>query len=107
MGMGVGGVPVSAMSPLNMNTFQQPPVPQDFWNMPMTIEYDWADMIGGGGGGYAGFENGGLGMGDGMAGVMDNGGGRGQGASNGNGGGGGGGNRQHGNGDGDGGGGQG
>ncbi|PYH95542.1 fungal-specific transcription factor domain protein [Aspergillus ellipticus CBS 707.79] len=37
--------------------FQQPFVPQDLWQMPMTIEWDWADMsnnfpvFGGGGGG--------------------------------------------------------
>jgi hypothetical protein len=24
--------------------FQQPFVPQDLWQMPMTIEWDWADM---------------------------------------------------------------
>ncbi|EKV07929.1 Fungal specific transcription factor, putative [Penicillium digitatum] len=27
-----------------MATFQQPFVPQDLWQMPMTIEWDWADM---------------------------------------------------------------
>ncbi|KAG8534206.1 uncharacterized protein KY384_001050 [Bacidia gigantensis] len=32
------------MSPLNMGAFQQPFVPQDLWNMPMTLEWDWADM---------------------------------------------------------------
>ena len=31
-------------SPLNMGAFQQPFVPQDLWNMPMTLEWDWADM---------------------------------------------------------------
>lgn len=28
----------------NMQPFQQPFVPQDLWQMPMTIEWDWADM---------------------------------------------------------------
>lgn len=28
----------------NMPSFQQPFVPQDLWQMPMTIEWDWADM---------------------------------------------------------------
>lgn len=27
-----------------MAPFQQPFVPQDLWQMPMTIEWDWADM---------------------------------------------------------------
>ena len=34
-------------SPLNMGAFQQPFVPQDLWNMNMTLEWDWADMNGG------------------------------------------------------------
>jgi len=59
MGMGMGGMPVSAMSPLNTNTFQQPPMAPDFWQTPMTIEYDWASMMGAGD--YEGFENGMLG----------------------------------------------
>ena len=29
---------------LNMGSFQQPFVPQDLWQMPMTLEWDWADM---------------------------------------------------------------
>ena len=33
-------------SPLNMGSFQQPFVPQDLWQMPMTLEWDWADMTG-------------------------------------------------------------
>jgi len=45
-------------SPLNMNNFQQPFVPQDLWQMPMTLEWDWADMTGGT---YPSFENGVLG----------------------------------------------
>lgn len=42
-------------SPLNTNTFQQPFVPPDLWQMPMTLEWDWADMTGGT---YPSFENG-------------------------------------------------
>lgn len=26
-------------------SFQQPFVPQDLWQMPMTLEWDWADML--------------------------------------------------------------
>lgn len=29
-------------------------VPQDLWRMPMTLEWDWADMTGG----YSGYEDG-------------------------------------------------
>jgi hypothetical protein len=36
--------PSSTMSPLNMGVFQQPFLPQDLWQMPMTFEWDWADM---------------------------------------------------------------
>ncbi|KAI9679816.1 MAG: hypothetical protein M1817_004830 [Caeruleum heppii] len=32
--------------PLNVGSFQQPFVPQDLWQMPMTLEWDWADMTG-------------------------------------------------------------
>jgi hypothetical protein len=52
------------------NTFQYPFVPQDLWQMPMTLEWDWADMTG-----YGGVEDsmaaGGLG-GLGGTGVMNN-----------------------------------
>lgn len=44
-----------------MGAFPQPYVPQDLWSMPMTFEWDWADMAnfpnnlgGGGGGGFGG-----------------------------------------------------
>lgn len=37
-------MPVSGASPLNPGSFQQPFVPQDLWQMPMTFEWDWADM---------------------------------------------------------------
>jgi hypothetical protein len=37
------------------NAFQQPFVPQDLWQMPMTLEWDWADLTQGlAGGGDAG-----------------------------------------------------
>jgi hypothetical protein len=42
-------------SPYSANSFQQPFVPQDLWQMPMTLEYDWADLTGGV---YPSFENG-------------------------------------------------
>lgn len=29
-------------------SFQQPFVPQDLWQMPMTLEWDWADFFGAG-----------------------------------------------------------
>jgi hypothetical protein len=45
-------------SPLTVNSFQQPFVPQDLWQMPMTLEWDWADMTGGI---YPSFENGTMG----------------------------------------------
>lgn len=38
--------------PTNYGTFQQPFVPQDLWQMPMTLEWDWADMTNGGFPGY-------------------------------------------------------
>ena len=37
-------MPNTTASPLNFGTFQQPFVPQDLWQMPMTLEWDWADM---------------------------------------------------------------
>ena len=38
--------------PTNFGSFQQPFVPQDLWQMPMTLEWDWADMTNGGFPGY-------------------------------------------------------
>ncbi|OOQ83053.1 fungal specific transcription factor domain protein [Penicillium brasilianum] len=39
------GFPDQAYRPTSpMGPFQQPFVPQDLWQMPMTIEWDWADM---------------------------------------------------------------
>lgn len=43
---------------LNMGSFQQPFVPQDLWQMPMTLEWDWADMGGGMNGFPAAFDGG-------------------------------------------------
>ncbi len=37
-------LPSSTMSPMNIGLFQQPFIPQDLWQMPMTFEWDWADM---------------------------------------------------------------
>lgn len=31
-------------SSVNIEAFQQPFVPQDLWQMPMTLEWDWADL---------------------------------------------------------------
>ncbi|TKX18834.1 transcription factor-like protein 27 [Elsinoe australis] len=45
---GMGNMPqfsdadITAMT--NGNTFQQPFVPQDLWQMPMTLEWDWSDV---------------------------------------------------------------
>jgi len=42
-------------SPMGMGTFQQPFVPQDLFQMPMSLDWDWAGMTGGQ---YPSFENG-------------------------------------------------
>ena len=36
--------PIPAADGLNIGSFQQPFVPQDLWQMPMTLEWDWADV---------------------------------------------------------------
>lgn len=36
----------SPLSFNNMGSFDQPFVPQDLWQMPMTLEWDWADLTG-------------------------------------------------------------
>ena len=43
------------MSNINMGQFDHTfnNVPQDLWKMPMTLEWDWADMTG-----YSGYEDG-------------------------------------------------
>ncbi|KAL5343357.1 fungal-specific transcription factor domain-containing protein [Aspergillus crustosus] len=45
-GLNFGGQPpLTSAGDIPMNpSFQQPFVPQDLWQMPMTIEWDWADM---------------------------------------------------------------
>ena len=44
---------------LNAGSFQQPFVPQDLWQMPMTLEWDWADMTSDmAGPSYPGFDGG-------------------------------------------------
>ena len=40
-------VPDSDSVPIDVSSFQQPFVPQDLWQMPMTLEWDWADMSNG------------------------------------------------------------
>ncbi|KAF2455946.1 fungal-specific transcription factor domain-containing protein [Lineolata rhizophorae] len=57
-GMGLAAAAVSsaaaaASGGASPYDFQQPFVPQDLWQMPMTLEWDWADMSG-----YPGFEDG-------------------------------------------------
>ncbi|EXJ72140.1 uncharacterized protein A1O5_04644 [Cladophialophora psammophila CBS 110553] len=44
--LGSQQMPSSTMSPLNVGSFQQPFVPQDLWQMPMTFEWDWAETFG-------------------------------------------------------------
>ncbi|KAE8148698.1 fungal-specific transcription factor domain-containing protein [Aspergillus avenaceus] len=44
-GVGFGSQqPFTSPHETPMTSFQQPFVPQDLWQMPMTIEWDWADM---------------------------------------------------------------
>lgn len=50
-----GTVPQPGLSPFNFKSFQQPFVPQDLWQMPMTFEWDIANNFEQGGG-YPGFE---------------------------------------------------
>ena len=46
----------SSVDGLNVGSFLQPFVPQDLWQMPMTLEWDWADMGGAANGYPAAFE---------------------------------------------------
>ncbi|OJD19708.1 hypothetical protein AJ78_00331 [Emergomyces pasteurianus Ep9510] len=41
-----GGPPFSnaGSMPIDFSSFQQPFVPQELWQMPMTLEWDWADV---------------------------------------------------------------
>jgi hypothetical protein len=39
------GLPSPGVDPFTLGqAFQHPFVPQDLWQMPMTLEWDWADM---------------------------------------------------------------
>ncbi|KAI0122808.1 fungal-specific transcription factor [Xylariales sp. AK1849] len=51
------GQPIASPPMVNPNIhgFQQPLLPQDLWSMPMTLDWDWAEISGGA---YPGFENG-------------------------------------------------
>lgn len=40
------GYGLGQMAPDMGGSFQQPFVPQDLWQMPMTLEWDWADFFG-------------------------------------------------------------
>jgi hypothetical protein len=55
-------MPGAVVDPMEMgNTFTHPFIPQDLWQMPMTLEWDWADMTASSG--YGNFDGpGGLGM---------------------------------------------
>jgi len=71
--MGINGFDTSPTAGMGMGgSFQQPFVPQDLWQMPMTLEWDWAEGFGLGsfapgplgnfdGGGYMGDQAGGQG----------------------------------------------
>lgn len=54
-----GGPPQEMTAPSGGGAFQQPFVPQDLWQMPMTLEWDWAEGLGLGSFTPAGFEAGG------------------------------------------------
>ena len=56
---GGAGASPSPMMDLGLGeSFQQPFVPQDLWQMPMTLEWDWADMTGNGANlGMTGFDS--------------------------------------------------
>ncbi|KAI1853677.1 hypothetical protein JX265_003989 [Neoarthrinium moseri] len=52
------GQPIASPPMQNANVpggFQQPLLPQDLWQLPMTLDWDWAEISGGA---YPGFENG-------------------------------------------------
>ena len=51
---GMESTPTPTPSSFDPNTFQQPFVPQDLWQMPMTLEWDWQNLSGIP---YSGFEN--------------------------------------------------
>lgn len=45
-GAGMGGMPNGGSNSGLGGPFQQPFVPQDLWQMPMTLEWDWAEGLG-------------------------------------------------------------
>ncbi len=49
------GQPVRTPPMVNGNNMFQPLLPQDVWQLPMTLDYDWAETLGAA---YPGFENG-------------------------------------------------
>lgn len=60
--MAPNGMSGPTVDPMEMgNSFAHPFIPQDLWQMPMTLEWDWADMTAGSGFG-GGFDDTGLGM---------------------------------------------
>ncbi|GAW24654.1 hypothetical protein ANO14919_142450 [Xylariales sp. No.14919] len=54
-GMGTNGVGPGLAGGANGATGFQPTLPQDLWQLPMTLDWDWAEFTGGP---YPGFENG-------------------------------------------------
>ncbi|RMZ90761.1 hypothetical protein DV736_g1999, partial [Chaetothyriales sp. CBS 134916] len=40
-------LPSTGLSPTDTGSFQHPFLPQDLWQMPMTLEWDWAGLTGG------------------------------------------------------------
>ncbi|KAI0021928.1 N-terminal binuclear Zn cluster-containing protein [Xylariomycetidae sp. FL0641] len=52
---GIAPTGPGAGPPPSGNPFQQPLLPQDLWQLPMTLDWDWAEFTGGA---YPSFENG-------------------------------------------------
>lgn len=52
----------NSVDPLNVSSLQQPFVPQDLWQIPMTLEWDWSEAMQGPGGFDASGVNMGMGM---------------------------------------------
>ncbi|KAI0525645.1 N-terminal binuclear Zn cluster-containing protein [Xylaria bambusicola] len=53
--MGMNGIAPGLTPAGNSATGHQPTLPQDLWQLPMTLDWDWAEFTGGP---YPGFENG-------------------------------------------------
>lgn len=53
--MGMNGAGPGLVGRVNGMTGYQPTIPQDLWQLPMTLDWDWAEFTGGP---YPGFENG-------------------------------------------------